>query len=792
MRRLYRSALLQRAPSPAPTSSAATQRESCCWVCGVHSTATRHVRLRRWHCSSSSSSSSFFSCASASPCVRTFSISGFFLHNASGAEKAGTAEGHDSGSEMEKKAPATAESPPASSSGEAPTHTPSGKSTGEAAKATSTKSEADPNTNATTTSSKPHKKEEKQKEKEPTPAADEDTSFSSFSTAEARLKDERFRDAETTLRVEEVFAQDAFQRFIHTTEVSTTEGLRWLDVSASPAFFADPLMARVPEGQFAYSVMRKLFGSRFPIGVYASVASGAALPATYVDENWACLILRSTKERSEGGEEQQQQQRRRRSSSTHQHRSTPADYDIDRAVLSNESTGDYAYDEATNEFYPQQLRVSQRLLRGLKRRWEKEEALKKGISTFPPSKSDAAAAAGASKRRRHRNSASGRSSSSSPSSSSLHRSPLTMSEITDRLTIFIGKELHPVEKDPDAPGSAAPSPAAGEAPVLSLNVDRTYAPTRRTDPQPPATTAASSDTQSESSKKAAAAAQPHYEVRWRVITVHRSPISFIREMQSQWNKLTSRGGRAMRTMRTVPAHNHPAVDGEDAIKQALRRAARPAYMADEEDDEDGYSDGASTMVDRVEGWEDLVRLLYHGAARTLQESAYRNTRRLEVMETEIFDATEGSAQHLHSMTRLMAELHLLSREATLHNAILRESKVAYQKLKRVLDHQVGLADQRELLYVDSVLSISSHLEEQSESLLFLQFSVAMNQTEQHLRTLTIFNTIFIPLDFICTCCGSNIFASGKVSQSTEAMYAAFGLMCATTVVTIRWIRRNLR
>ena len=596
------------------------------------------------------------------------------------------------------------------------------------------------------------------------------------STPEAQRQKERLRDAEKTLLIDELFARDEYQRFVRTTEVSTVEGLRWLDVSASPEFFDDPLVAHAPEGQFAYSVMRKLFGSEFPIGMYASVASGAALPATYVDENWACLILRTTKEVL-----QSEDDTARRPGGY----GSKADYDLNNTPMTDGDDGDCVYDEATNDYYPRRAGASQHWAQKLERRLQRRRLARK-----------AAAAGLANSAASVRTSSSVTSAAYLPSTSSSHCSPLTMADLTDRLTIFIGKELHPVERVYDA-SRPTTTAVAKEALVLSPDVNRVCAAKRSKEKAAVSPTSPSSSTSSEKGSSSSpspeeTATPTHYEVRWRVITVHRSPITFMRDMQSQWNKLTSRGGRPVRTMRTVPADHQGQLDSEEVIKEALRRAARPASMDEEEEEDSTYDDMHNTMVDRVTSWEDLVRLLYHGAARTLQEAAYRNTRRLEVMETAIFDVSDHSAQHLRSMTRLMAELHLLSREATIHNAILRESKVAFQKLKRVLDHPVDLADNRELLYTDSVLSITAHLEEQSESLLFLQFSVAMNQTELHLRTLTIFNTLFIPLDFICTCCGSDIFNTHAFSHSKGAMYAVFGLMATTAVVTLRWIRRNLR
>ena len=80
---------------------------------------------------------------------------------------------------------------------------------------------------------------------------------------------------------------------------------------------------------------------------------------------------------------------------------------------------------------------------------------------------------------------------------------------------------------------------------------------------------------------------------------------------------------------------------------------------------------------------------------------------------------------------------------------------AHSKLKRSLHSPYDRMDRREVLYGDSTRALAKLLNEQSQSLLLLQFNIAMNQMERHLRTLTVFSTFFIPLDFIASCFGTN-------------------------------------
>jgi len=580
----------------------------------------------------------------------------------------------------------------------------------------------------------------------------------------------RNRQAENRLKFADLLSSDTVHEYIDATEVSTLSGVRWLDITASKKLRKDAFLSRISEGQFCSCVMTALFGTRLPSGVSANVAAGFGLPTTYVDKDWASIVLRCRKESDKSDDklaslsnriDRYHFQRGRylerlavaasegnASGSAH-----GGAHPLKKGADEEEDEEEEACGDAAAEVNPSRETGPQSFVRRFlctsRRRLQGAGNLHRSSGNQKGWR-----------RRRTR-----RMASSAPDTENAQLSPLTLTNFTDRLTVFIGKELHPVSATSEMLGAAADtSPGAFRMPAASSQGGE-----------------ALKNTTSENDGAASASAGDiKYVVRWRVVTVHQSSISFIQDMQTQWNELTLAGVRSRR--------------GQDARSRARGRYSGLVSDGGEESFADLYDFGEvyGATVDRVNSWEDLVRTLFHHSTRSLQESAYRNTRRLEGMEKDIFEFKDPSVEHMRAMKRLMARLHLLSRKSTISTAILRESKMAYTKLKKVLEEPLSPADERELLYVDSVLTMTGHLEEQSDSLLFLQFSAAMGQMEERLRTLTIFSTFFIPLDFIVSCCGSNITSVQVYNESEGALYGVVALLVVTALLTYRWIRRNLQ
>lgn len=576
----------------------------------------------------------------------------------------------------------------------------------------------------------------------------------------------RRRQAENRLKVADLFASDTVHEYIETTEVNTLSGMRWLDITASEKLRQDNFLSHMSEGQFGFCVMKALFGARFPTDVSANVATGFGLPATYVDRDWACVVLRCRKEVGEtegefsGLSNRLDRYRFKRGRSLERLAAAASLENLSQSsgcggrgfsrdrLAEAEPMGDDGPRGGGASQEETSSNIFTRFVRTARRRFD-------DAFQWP---------------RRFRRSRAG----AGPSVGQPveYRSPLTLTDFTDRLTIFIGKELHPVNRFSDA--QERPTTPKHEAPAAEQRNDEQHLLSLRTPKS------LHDSDRGKGSASASSTNESTSAVRWRVVTVHQSPISFIQDLQTQWNELTTAGIRSRRVE-----------------EESKRVRGRRSTTADDDEEESmrevhEFDEVYGATMDRVNCWEDLLRVLFHRSTRSLQESAYRNTRRLESMEMEMFEFRDTSAEHVRAMKRLMARLHLLSRKSTISTAILRESKMAYTKLKKVLDEPLTAADERELLYVDSVLAMTAYLEEQSESLLFLQFSLAMGQMEARLRTLTVFSTFFIPLDFIVSCFGSNISSLQVYDDSEAAMQAVFALLILTSLLTYGWIRRNLQ
>lgn len=60
---------------------------------------------------------------------------------------------------------------------------------------------------------------------------------------------------------------------------------------------------------------------------------------------------------------------------------------------------------------------------------------------------------------------------------------------------------------------------------------------------------------------------------------------------------------------------------------------------------------------------------------------------------------------------------------------------------------------------------------------------AIEQTQFHLRALTVFSTVFISVDFFPCCCGINITCTHDEGESQDAMWVVLVAPTATAVVT---------
>lgn len=622
------------------------------------------------------------------------------------------------------------------------------------------------------------KEEEKEKEKkeeveEAEVDEDQDDGKEDLSTSRPpktdkerlKLSEQLIKKAEDRILYSEILAPENISEYIDVTELTTRADVRWTDVCARPKLLRHSFLKRQTEAQFTVAVIKKLQQlEQLPPGVYESITEGQPLPGIQVDENWVSMVLRTPKNvdpvssnfasvlfknvsSMEGNdnlasaryaelvyqETKEQEEalgrgtRAEKKDAAGAQRKTPSPEVLDD---SNEKQNrETYYDEDTNEYYV--LNTDKR------KQWSLLQSLR---NTFTPLKTKV----NSTKKGKKGSSTRGLGGRQGQS----FKAP-SITDLTDRLTILIFREIHPMDNYlAELKAKKTEALAAGEGLVTPFmpkqlvnvivdqhgNISTNFLPDAHA-PQRDADKAGKSE-----------AHVPHY--RWRIVTVHRSPAPFLKTLQRYWHELT------------VP------------LSQALH----------------GDDDAAQRNVE-VRHWEDIVRLLFYGTVRELNDSAGRCMRMLDYFEGATFQkgVSNGGAEHLRFMTSMMTELHSLTRQARLFANMLQESGVAFRKLKRTLDSPLTVHDKAYLSFLESAVALSNMLEEQSESLLFLQFSVAMNEMERSLRTLTIFSTVFIPINFVVSLCSTNFDAVAAWRHSDSALSVLVFIIISTSVVTYRWI-----
>ncbi|EPY33974.1 hypothetical protein AGDE_08118 [Angomonas deanei] len=534
--------------------------------------------------------------------------------------------------------------------------------------------------------------------------------------------------------ISDLLREDIY-KYINISEVTTPSGVRWIDVKAKPEFLKEKVLSSLSEGHFASTVMRAVGRGGIPESLGAEVISESPLPFTFVDKNYICLLLRTPKNLTtepKALNANLEQYANVLYKQLHEKKGDKTDWlneykrlsgvEDSNGTADGEAEGrpeDYYYDEETNTFC-------------LKRPLQEKgflSALKRGASF-------------ASRRR--------------PKVAPKPMTTPSLSDMTDRLTVFIIKELI---RDEDAT-----RPPTDEEKKKYLNEPLfDYSMADKFDEMSFAT---AEEVKSEATPQETATNKFHskdgacvingekFTVRTKIITVHRRPMPYIEFMTAQWSRMVS------------------------GVEEG----------ADDSDDNSNISALAKEMINT---WEDILLLVFVGTVQEFQRKGLTGSHMLEYLESAIFEA-ENNPQRFKELTTQLTQLRLLSRRSSVYEHILKETQVAYIKMKRIAKTNLSLKDKRTLAQLDSVVNLFTHTQEHSETLLYLQLQVAMNEMELHLRTLTVFSTIFIPLDFIVSFLGMN-FEHGIMSVvSPNAGYALLiGLLGFVATVTTLWIRRKL-
>ena len=131
-----------------------------------------------------------------------------------------------------------------------------------------------------------------------------------------------------------------------------------------------------------------------------------------------------------------------------------------------------------------------------------------------------------------------------------------------------------------------------------------------------------------------------------------------------------------------------------------------------------------------------------------------------------------------------------------------ETKTRIRTLKRLLWHTSSAlgklaphepAELRALVearaHTDSLATFADGLDDDLDSLLNVQLSLASHRTNEVVRVLTIFSAFFLPITFIVGVYGMNFQLMPELTM-TYGYPAAWGVIIATVVSVALWFRRN--
>lgn len=615
--------------------------------------------------------------------------------------------------------------------------------------------------------------------------------------------------AKASLRYAELLSADNIHKYVTVTIVLTPSGVRWIDVSARPALFENRLLARQPEADFVACVMRALRRKEVSLDMHASILSTGTLPSVQVHEGWVGLSLRTPKfdfgqadpynavlamstmaasggagscggdvEDTGGADALAVQARARLTERLYAESRSVATYKEVAARAAGGTAGPlppsagspavppplpahkrasrraagagggggglgkldpvhddpaefYYYDEDQNQFFSI-LQGTHAGLRSWLLPWNVlRERDRAHIAAYKQRGANRKGGLLAWAR------GGGVGGSSGGKGAAALKAP-TMAEETERLSIFLFKEVHPIETADEAtrPSSAAITSATKLGYLEQDEHGNEVFNTTRNRSAP-----------ADSSKP------KKLPLRWLVVTIHRGPVPFVQETLSRWDEFLANGGR----LRT---------EYSNALQMSF-------------------------VNTRKIGWEDIVRHLFDQSVRSVQRGSIGQTRSLDILEVEVFDDSRKASERVRRRRNMLGELHLLSRRASMYTDILKEGSIAYRKLKKIVDSPLTATDRKALAFAESAVSLSRSLEEQAQSLLLLQFSVAMNQMETHLRTLTIFSTFFTPLSFIVSSFSMQFAGISEFREHGYSLYVMIVCLMFVGGITSRWISVNI-
>ena len=197
----------------------------------------------------------------------------------------------------------------------------------------------------------------------------------------------------------------------------------------------------------------------------------------------------------------------------------------------------------------------------------------------------------------------------------------------------------------------------------------------------------------------------------------------------------------------------------------------------------------------------LLRKLVIDCAQSFLDMERVRASEVDVLEEHLFATAPATAGYwmrfrMALLTRpddtfrhSLEALYGYSREASAYCRILQPLLRAYEEARVASGgntKNIDLVEHR----IAAAISMCEGLREQTQSLLSLQFSVGAGQLEELFRFLTVFSTIFIPLEFIASLGGAEVgFVSVILDNNDISLSVVVCLFAGALLMTVRWLRR---
>jgi Mg2+ and Co2+ transporter CorA len=323
----------------------------------------------------------------------------------------------------------------------------------------------------------------------------------------------------------------------------------------------------------------------------------------------------------------------------------------------------------------------------------------------------------------------------------------------------------------------------------------------------------------------------------KIITVHRFPLKLIVDLQKDWHR--RHRFDSIHTLLFRLLHGSVKTFESREGEYTRRLDWLESSLFREDLSTDVVADAPSTtggFLGRVQSWwarastgsgdaDDLMRYASQPRAlssRILQRDRDRQNLRRAMWWSSLASSSTAKHHHVHmDHKELMSHMQAIHRQASATVRVLREVEGAYRaaavvlcappppphnldsltKEAKALHQRVLDGCEKDLILVkrrikslhaqaQSAIFQWEGLREQSQALLSLQVSVAVSRLEELLRFLTVFTTIFIPLELITGIFGMNFVSMREFGAHDGSQWLAFALMLVTAVWTQRWIRRT--